>query len=79
MAFDTRHRDKNGEISRKQPDSSIELASFNTPEGVTALEFYRKLILAPWQGKDGKTYHGVANRSQEKLVTLVFVTPKPHH
>ena len=23
--------------------------------------------------------HGVANRSQAKLVTLVFVTPKPHH
>jgi quercetin dioxygenase-like cupin family protein len=23
--------------------------------------------------------HGVANRSQERLVTLVFVTPKPQH
>jgi len=23
--------------------------------------------------------HGVANRSQARLVTLVFVTPKPHH
>jgi len=23
--------------------------------------------------------HGVANRSQGRLVTLVFVTPKPHH
>lgn len=23
--------------------------------------------------------HGVANRSQRRLVTLVFVTPKPHH
>jgi quercetin dioxygenase-like cupin family protein len=23
--------------------------------------------------------HGVANRSQQRLVTLVFVTPKPHH
>jgi quercetin dioxygenase-like cupin family protein len=23
--------------------------------------------------------HGVANRSQSRLVTLVFVTPKPHH
>jgi quercetin dioxygenase-like cupin family protein len=23
--------------------------------------------------------HGVANRSSERLVTLVFVTPKPHH
>ena len=23
--------------------------------------------------------HGVTNRSQQRLVTLVFVTPKPHH
>ena len=23
--------------------------------------------------------HGVANRGQARLVTLVFVTPKPHH
>jgi len=23
--------------------------------------------------------HGVVNRSQQRLVTLVFVTPKPHH
>jgi quercetin dioxygenase-like cupin family protein len=23
--------------------------------------------------------HGVANRSQQRLVTLVFVTPKPTH
>lgn len=23
--------------------------------------------------------HGVANHSQSRLVTLVFVTPKPHH
>jgi quercetin dioxygenase-like cupin family protein len=23
--------------------------------------------------------HGVANRSPQRLVTLVFVTPKPHH
>lgn len=23
--------------------------------------------------------HGVANRSGQRLVTLVFVTPKPHH
>jgi quercetin dioxygenase-like cupin family protein len=24
-------------------------------------------------------HHGVENRSTERLVTLVFVTPKPHH
>jgi len=23
--------------------------------------------------------HGVANRGEQRLVTLVFVTPKPHH
>lgn len=23
--------------------------------------------------------HGVANRSQQRLVTLVFIAPKPHH
>ena len=38
-------------------------AAFNTPAGVTALEFYRKLMTAPWVGKDGKTYVGVATHS----------------
>ena len=39
------------------------VAAFNTPEGVTALEFYKKLMTAPWKGKDGKTYIGVAGHS----------------
>ncbi|HSK31516.1 MAG TPA: cupin domain-containing protein [Candidatus Limnocylindria bacterium] len=33
-----------------------------------------EIVLAP-AGQN----HGVANRSEQKLVTLVFVTPKPHH
>jgi len=33
-----------------------------------------EIALAP----AGQSY-GVANRSQSRLVTLVFVTPKPHH
>jgi len=33
-----------------------------------------EIVLAP----AGQS-HGVANRSQERLITLVFVTPKPHH
>ena len=33
-----------------------------------------EIVLAP----AGES-HGVANRAQERLVTLVFVTPKPHH
>ena len=33
-----------------------------------------EIVLAPAGQK-----HGVANRSQQRLVTLVFMTPKPHH
>jgi len=33
-----------------------------------------EIVLAP----AGQS-HGVRNRSQQRLVTLVFVTPKPHH
>jgi quercetin dioxygenase-like cupin family protein len=33
-----------------------------------------EIVLAP-AGQN----HGVANRSQQRLVTLVFVTPKPQH
>ena len=39
------------------------VAAFNTPAGATALEFYKKLMKAPWQGTDGKTYVGVATHS----------------
>lgn len=33
-----------------------------------------EIVLAP----AGQS-HGVVNRGQQRLVTLVFVTPKPHH
>ena len=51
-----------GEVIKRNPKGQW-VAAFNTPEGVTALEFYRKLLTAPWKGKDGKTYIGVATHS----------------
>ena len=51
-----------GEVIRRGPDGKW-AAAFNTPAGVMALEFYRKLLTTPWQGKDGKTYIGVATHS----------------
>ncbi len=51
-----------GDIIRRDPQGQW-VAAFNTPQGVTALEFYRKLMKAPWKGKDGKTYIGVAAHS----------------
>jgi len=51
-----------GEVIKRGPDGKW-AAAFNTPAGVMALEFYRKLLTTPWQGKDGKTYIGVATHS----------------
>ena len=51
-----------GEVIKRDPEGRW-AAAFNTPQGVTALEFYRKLLTAPWKGKDGKTYIGVATHS----------------
>ena len=39
------------------------VAAFNTPAGVAALEFYKKLLTDPWKGPNGKTYVGVATHS----------------
>jgi ABC-type sugar transport system permease subunit/ABC-type glycerol-3-phosphate transport system substrate-binding protein len=50
-----------GEVVERGPDGRWR-AVFNTPEGVKALEFYRKLVAGPWE-RDGKTYYGVALRS----------------
>jgi ABC-type sugar transport system permease subunit/ABC-type glycerol-3-phosphate transport system substrate-binding protein len=52
----------NGEVIKRNPQGQW-VAAFNTPAGVTALEFYEKLLTAPWKGKDGKTYIGVATHS----------------
>ena len=51
-----------GEVVKRNPQGKW-VAAFNTPEGVTALNFYKKLMTAPWKGKDGHTYVGVAGHS----------------
>ena len=51
-----------GEVIHRNPQGQWQ-AAFNTPAGVTALKFYGKLLTAPWKGKDGKTYIGVATHS----------------
>lgn len=38
-------------------------AAFNTPQGVEALSFYKKLMCDPWVAPNGKTYKGVATHS----------------
>ena len=51
-----------GEIT--QPNGTgRDLAAFNTPAGVAALQYYRKLLLEPWKDQNGKEWNGVANRS----------------
>ena len=51
-----------GEVIRRNDKGQWE-AAFNSPQGVTALEFYKKLKTARWQAPDGKTYFGVATNS----------------
>jgi len=51
-----------GEVIHRNPQGQWQ-AAFNTPAGVTALKFYGKLLTAPWTGKDGKRYVGVATHS----------------
>ncbi len=48
-----------GQVIKRNPQGQWQ-AAFNTPAGVTALRFYGKLLSAPWRGKDGRIYHGVA-------------------
>ena len=51
-----------GEVIKRDPKGQWQ-AAFNTPAGATALKFYGKLMTAPWTGKDGKRYVGVATHS----------------
>ena len=51
-----------GEVIKRDAKGQWQ-AAFNTPAGVTALEFYAKLLTAPWTGKDGHRYVGVATHS----------------
>lgn len=48
-----------GEVIERGKDGKYR-AVFNSPGGVKALEFYRKLTRDPWK-RNGKTYRGVAN------------------
>ena len=58
-----------GDISAKD-SAGKELAAFNTPEGVTALQFYRKLLLDEYTGRDGKKQIGVANRTSTRKADI---------
>ena len=51
-----------GEVVRRNKEGRWE-AAFATPEGVKALEFYRKLKTGQWKSKDGHTYTGVATNA----------------
>ena len=54
-----------GEIATQSPGGQY-TAAFNSPEGVQALEYYRKLMLAPWKDAQGKTWKGVATRTSTR-------------
>ncbi|MEO7718432.1 MAG: extracellular solute-binding protein [Capsulimonas sp.] len=51
-----------GEVVRRNDKGQWE-AAFDTPAGVTALEFHKKLMKGVWTGPDGKKYIGVARHS----------------
>jgi multiple sugar transport system permease protein len=52
-----------GDVVRQEPNGQWR-AVFNSPQGVTALKFYRKLVADPWtRASDGQVFHGVAARS----------------
>lgn len=48
----------------KQDKNGKWKSSFNTPQGVVALDYYKKLLAGKWV-RNGKTYEGVAHRSTE--------------
>ena len=51
-----------GEAIVHQADGAY-ICALNSPAGETALQFYRRLILAPWKDKNGREWKGVATRS----------------
>lgn len=51
-----------GEAVKQLPDGRW-VAAFNTPEGVEALKFYRRLVNDEWTLPDGKKQRGVAIRA----------------
>ncbi len=55
-----------GEVVRELPDGRW-ASAFNTPEGVTALKFYRKLVAEEWTLPNGQKQRGVAVRATDVL------------
>ncbi len=51
-----------GEIAETNANGQF-LATFNSPQGAEALEFYRKLLTAKWTDKNNKEQTGVATRT----------------
>jgi ABC-type sugar transport system permease subunit/ABC-type glycerol-3-phosphate transport system substrate-binding protein len=51
-----------GEVERQLPDGRW-VAAFNTPEGVMALSFYKKLVTDEWTLPGGRKQKGVALRT----------------
>ncbi len=53
-----------GEVVRQVPDGRW-VSAVNTPEGVSALKFYRKLVAEEWTLPNGKKQRGVAVRASD--------------
>lgn len=51
-----------GDIVKKDANGQWQ-AAFNTPQGATALEFYKKLLDDPFTARNGKKYNGVSRLS----------------
>ena len=51
-----------GDVIKKNAQGKW-VAAFNSPAGVEALDFYKKLMTAKWRGPDGKMYKGVATHT----------------
>ena len=48
-----------GDVVQRNPQGKW-VAVYDSPSGVVALDFFKKLMTAPWKGPNGKTYKGVA-------------------
>lgn len=59
-----------GDIAREKPNGDY-TAVFNSPEGKEALDYYRKLMLAPWTDKNGKQWKGVSTRTSTRRQDIV--------
>jgi len=59
-----------GEVMTRGADGRWQ-ASFASPEGRTALLFYRKLVADPWKAPDGRIRHGVAVRTTNLVADYV--------